>query len=77
MDQDFLKQLTPLIPLVGALVDENTKIEVKDFPIGIGSITVDVTIPIKPIIDNLPNALTEAIKIKIGLNLKNGTSSEE
>ncbi len=77
LDQDFLKQLTPLIPLVGALVDENTKIEVKDFPIGIGSITVDVTIPIKPIIDNLPNALTEAIKIKIGLNLKNGTSSEE
>ena len=72
LDQDFLKQLTPLIPFVGALVDENTKIEVEDVPF-LGAITI----PIKPIIDNLPNALTEAIEIKIGLNLKDGTSSEE
>lgn len=72
LDQDFLKQLVPLIPLLGALVDENTKIEVENVPI-----FGNLTIPIQPIIDNLPNALNSADEIKIGLNLSSETSSEK
>lgn len=63
VDEVLAKQLKPLIPLLGGLVEDGMEIEVNYPPLFNGSI------PVNPILENLPGALDATREMKIGLKL--------
>jgi len=63
LDEVLLKQLGPLFPLVEGLIPDDMAFETK-----IGSFTVSV--PVKPILENLPGALEATTAMQVGLQFK-------
>lgn len=63
LDEVYIKQLSPLIPLVKGLVADDMAFKTKVPILG------EISIPVKPILDNLPSVLEQTTKLQVGLNL--------
>ena len=63
LDEVLLKQLGTLLPLVEGLIPDDMAFETK-----LGSFTVSV--PVKPILENLPGALEVTTAMQVGLQFK-------
>lgn len=59
LDQVLLKQLGPLLPMVEGLIPNDMAFE-----------AFGVSVPIKPIVENLPGALEATTAMQVGLQLK-------
>lgn len=63
LDEVLMKKLGTLLPLVEGLIPDDTAIE-ETVPF-FGAISI----PVKPIVKNLPEVLEKTIKMQVGLNL--------